>query len=84
MQNLSGNQAAKVAAEPRKKTLKRKSGGNDDTDELSNEEDKDVETDQLKKGPKPRGRGKKPPMKRKSDDSDDDKAGDDNSDDDEV
>ncbi|KAL4626542.1 hypothetical protein ACB092_05G104300 [Castanea dentata] len=84
LQKLSGNQAAKVAAEPRKKTSKRKSGGNDDTDELSNEEEKIVETDQLKKGPKPRGRGKKPPMKRKSDDSDDDEAGDDNSDDDEV
>ncbi|XP_075667062.1 formamidopyrimidine-DNA glycosylase isoform X2 [Castanea sativa] len=84
LQKLSGNQAAKVAAEPRKKTSKRKSGGNDDTDELSNEEEKIVETDQLKKGPKPRGRGKKPPMKRKSDDSDDDDAGDDNSDDDEV
>ncbi|KAK4590254.1 hypothetical protein RGQ29_020693 [Quercus rubra] len=84
LQKISGNQAAKVAAEPRKKTSKRKSGGNDDTDELSNEEEKIVETDQLKKGPKPRGRGKKPPMKRKSDDSDDDMAGDDNSDDDEV
>ncbi|KAF3971657.1 hypothetical protein ACB098_05G071200 [Castanea mollissima] len=84
LQKLSGNQAAKVAAEPRKKTSKRKSGGNDDTDELSNEEEKIVETDQLKKGPKPRGRGKKPPMIRKSDDSDDNDAGDDNSDDDEV
>ncbi|KAL0010756.1 hypothetical protein SO802_005864 [Lithocarpus litseifolius] len=84
LQKLSGNQAAKVAAEPRKKTSKRKSGGNDDTDEPSNKEEKIVETDQLKKGPKPRGRGKKPPMKRKSDDSDDDEAGDDNSDDDEV
>ncbi|KAK7819598.1 formamidopyrimidine-DNA glycosylase isoform X1 [Quercus suber] len=84
LQKLSGNQATKVAAEPRKRTSKRKSGGNDDTDELSNEEEKIVETDQLKKGPKPRGQGKKPPMKRKSDDSDDDEAGDDNSDDDEV
>ncbi|XP_050286648.1 formamidopyrimidine-DNA glycosylase isoform X1 [Quercus robur] len=84
LQKLSGNQAARVAAEPRKKTSKRKSGGNDDTDELSNEEEKIVETDQLKKGLKPRSRGKKPPMKRKSDDSDDDEAGDDNSDDDEV
>lgn len=79
LQKLSGNQAAKVTSEPKKRTSKRKSGGND---ELANEEEEIMETDKLQKGSKPRGRGKKHPMKRKSNDSDDDEGGDANSDDD--
>ncbi|GMY34091.1 formamidopyrimidine-DNA glycosylase isoform X2 [Fagus crenata] len=81
LQKLSGNQAAKVTSEPKKRTSKRKSGGND---ELANEEEEIMETDKLQKGSKPRGRGKQHPMKRKSNDSDDDEGGDANSDDDEV
>ncbi|XP_062155475.1 formamidopyrimidine-DNA glycosylase-like isoform X1 [Alnus glutinosa] len=80
LQKLSGNQAAKAVGEPKKRTSKKKSGGNDDddSDEPASKEEEIIESDELKKGPKPRGRGKRPSMKRKTEDSDDDEGDDDN------
>ncbi|XP_059456830.1 formamidopyrimidine-DNA glycosylase-like isoform X2 [Corylus avellana] len=76
LQKLSGNQAAKAVGEPKKRTSKKKGGGKDDSDEPANKEEEIIESDELKKGPKPRGRTKKPLMKRKIEDSDDDEGGD--------
>ncbi|KAE7997298.1 hypothetical protein FH972_001944 [Carpinus fangiana] len=64
LQKLSGNQAAKAVGEPKRRTSKKKSGGNDDSDEPANKEEEIIESDELKKGPKPRGRIQKKKMEK--------------------
>lgn len=76
LQKLIGNQAAKAVGDPKKRISKRKGGANDDNvddvNEPANEDEEIVGSDKPKKGTKPRGRGKKPPIKRKFEDIEDD------------
>ncbi|XP_042951221.1 formamidopyrimidine-DNA glycosylase isoform X2 [Carya illinoinensis] len=78
LQKLIGNQAAKALGEPKKRTSKRKGGGNgdDDIDEPADEKEI-IGSEKLKKGPKPRGRGEKPTVKTKPKDNDDNESSDD-------
>ncbi|KAF5466793.1 hypothetical protein F2P56_016689 [Juglans regia] len=82
LQKLIGNQAAKALGEPKKRTTKRKGGGNGDNDDIDEPADEKeiIGSEKLKKGPKPRGRGKKPTVKTKPNDNDDNESDDDNAD----